>query len=70
MIENEKQYEITKSQLGKFRDSVKFNKNLRSSVGDPRLHTIELDALLSECDVLEQEILDYELSKSKLTNGE
>lgn len=58
MIENEKQYEITKIQVEKFRKAID---DLTSKYA---LAQIELDALKSEFDVLSEQIKEYETSVS------
>ncbi len=61
MIENKKQYEITKIQLEKFKkaiDKIELKETSEDRVND--LTKIELDALKSEHDVLSEQIKEYE----------
>jgi len=66
MITNERQYRITKSQLSRLREAVEaFDLTESASrVGSDVLAKAELDALRSECDVLSEQIREYEALKS------
>ena len=62
MIENKKQYEITKIQLEKFKKAID-KIDLKGASDESRLDAltkIELDALKSERDVLSEQIKEYE----------
>lgn len=73
MITNERQYKITKSQLAKLQEGAReFNLEEASErIGSRTLAKAELDGIMSEIEVLESQIQEYERLKSgAITNFE
>jgi HTH-type transcriptional regulator / antitoxin HigA len=66
MITNERQYKITKSQLGLLQKAiVSFDiKNKTQQIGSELLAVAEFEALKSEVEVLENQVKEYETLKS------
>ena len=62
MISNERQYRITKAQAEKFSHALR-ETGTRSKI-DPLLQKLEIDALRSQLQDLEQELREYELLRS------
>ena len=63
MIRNERQYEITKSQINKFKEASKeFDK--QKSEAHPMLVKAQKDAMKSEISVLAGQVKDYEKLRS------
>ncbi len=72
MIANERQYRITKTQLGRFEENLTAHDIRDPSPGiDPRIHQAMRDAIASEADELRVQLHHYEqLRDGKVTGRE
>jgi HTH-type transcriptional regulator/antitoxin HigA len=67
MIKNDKQYQITRLKLKEFKEAIENLKNKKAD--DSTLKEIQLDALNSQVQEFEAEILDYQkLSEGKINS--
>jgi ribosome-binding protein aMBF1 (putative translation factor) len=66
MIENERQYRVTKKRLAQFEASLaSLRETSRPATMPPRLHQAMQESLESQLTDLRQEIVDYELLKAR-----
>lgn len=67
MIKNEKQFNVTKSRLNEFKQSLIDQPYKNYGINDPLYFEIEEDAIKSQIVFLEKEIMDYNLLKDGRT---
>lgn len=69
MIKNERQYRITKTQAGRFRQAIALAKAKPSPATHPRLRKAELDGLRSQLEDLQRDLHAYEELRSGKRRG-